>query len=542
LNPYDYVIIGAGSAGCVLASELAQAGHRILVLEAGGSDRSPWIRMPIGYGRTYFDKRVNWCYHTATEAGLDNRSSYWPRGKVIGGSSSINAMVYYRGLPGDFDDWARVAGDRWNWRSLRPVFESNERRFHADGSEDGNGPLCVTDPGSRYHRLGNHYLQAASELGFESNPLMIEGEGVGRYCITAHRGLRCSAADAFLKPALGRDGLDLLRHAHATRILFDGQRANGVEFRLRDGLHRVYCRHEVIVSGGAVNSPQLLQLSGIGPGKLLSRHGIPLKADLPATGGNLQDHLAITYFYKSRIATLNNQLRPWWGKLWVGLQYLLARRGPLSLGVNQFGGFVRSRPGLTQPDIQLYFNPITYSKVPKGKRPLLSPDPYPGFILSFQPCRPYSRGRIDIRSSNPEEPPDIQPGYLTDHRDLDCVVSGARVIARLCETPALRAVNLGATGPTPETMTDEQVVADFRQRADTVFHPVGTCAMGHDPSNSVVDAELRVHGIDGLRVVDASVFPNVTSGNTNAATLMLARRAASLILERTTESRSGPCF
>ncbi len=530
LAPYDYVVVGAGSAGCVLASRLASTARRVLVLEAGGSDRRWWIRVPIGYGRTYFDPRVNWCYTSAPSPELGNRASYWPRGKVVGGSSSINAMVYYRGQPHDFDDWARAAGDAWSWPAVRGAFEAIERCTRADGSVTGDGALWITDPGPAYHPLGEHYLRAAGALGFQANPHMIGGDGVGRYCITARGGRRCSAADAFLRPALASGNVNLLSDAHALRLLFDGRRATGVEFLLRGSTHRVYCREEVVVSAGAVNSPQLLQLSGIGPRALLARHGITTRADLPAVGGNLQDHLAVTYFYRSRVPTLNNELHPWWGKALAGARYLALHSGPLALGVNQYGGFVRAAPGTGHPDIQVYFNPVTYQKTPVGKRPLLSPDPYPGFILSFQPCRPLSRGRIDIVSADPSTPPAIMPAYLSDPRDFDTVVHGGRLMARLARTDAMCDIIAAPIGPTPEQMSDNEIVEDFRARADTVYHPVGTCAMGRDAASSVVDAELRVHGIEGLRVADASVFANITSGNTNAAALMVGWRAAELIL------------
>jgi choline dehydrogenase len=530
LKPYDYVIIGAGSAGCVLASRLGAVGHRVLLLEAGEDDRRLWIRIPIGYGKTYFDSRVNWCFHTEPEAGLAQRTSYWPRGKVVGGSSSINAMVYYRGLPHDFDDWAKAAGAEWSWPRVRGAFEAIERVQQADGNVSGGGTQWVTDPGDRYHPLGRHYLEAARDLGFSHNPTMIGGDGVGRYCITAHDGLRCSAVDAFLRPALKRYDIDVLHGVRVTRLLFDGARAVGAEFRLREGIHKIYCRREMIVSAGTVGSPQILQLSGIGPGSLLSRHRIMPRVELPAVGGNLQDHLAVTYFFKSRLPTLNNQLHPWWGKAWAGLRYVVARQGPLALGVNQYGGFVRSTDDAPRADMQLYFNPITYSKTPVGKRPLLSPDAYPGYILSFQPCRPVSRGRIDIASDDPLAAPKIRPNYLGANEDVEAVIRGARLLARFADSEALRAITLEPVGPTPTTMNDEQLVADFRERADTVFHPVGTCAMGTDPRNSVVDSRLRVHGVEALRVVDASVFPNVTSGNTNAPTLMTAWRGADMII------------
>ncbi|GJL83825.1 MAG: choline dehydrogenase [marine bacterium B5-7] len=532
---YDYLIVGAGSAGCVVASKLCRAGFSVLLIEAGGSDRRLFIRMPIGYGKTFFDPAVNWCYQSESESSLNNRSSYWPRGKVVGGSSSINAMVYYRGQANDFDDWAKTAGPAWSWKNVRSAFPAIERIHHADGTDSGNGPLRVTDPGAAYHRLGSNYIAAANALGFEHNPCMFEGEGVGRYLITAHRGRRFSAADAFLHPVVHRARFDIVRGGHVSRILFDGQRAIGVEWLLRGRTLRSYCQREVIVCGGAINSPQLLQLSGIGPAQLLSRLSIPMVQNLPV-GEGLQDHLATTFFYRSRVATLNNALSPWWGKLWAGICYAGTRRGPLALGVNQYGGFVRSSNDLNVADLQLYFNPITYTRVTSGSRDLMKPDPYPGFLLSFQPCRPMSRGRIEIESIDPLAAPRILPNYLKDDADLDAVCRGTRLIARLANQEPMRAIIERPTAADPSQMNDRDAIDDFRQRADTVYHPVGTCAMGIDPKTSVVDPRLKVHHIDALRVVDASVFPNVTSGNTNAPTLMVAWKAADMIIEDAAQS------
>ncbi len=530
-DPYDYLVIGAGSAGCVVAARLADAGHRVLVLEAGEARRRTWTRIPIGYGLTFFDPRVNWCLHTEPDPGLDGRRSYWPRGKGLGGSSAINAMVWYRGLPHDFDDWARQAGGDWSWPAVRTAYEEIERIVHADGHVSGAGAQWITDPGNAYHPVGRHFLDAATALGHAYNPCLTGGEGVGRYCITTFGGRRHCADDAFLAPARRRGGVDVLGQALVTTLLFEGRRARGAAFTLRGAEHKVYCAGEVLLCAGAVASPQLLQLSGIGPGRALARLGIPVRADRPQVGAGLQDHLAVTYFYRARVPTLNNQLRPWWGKAAAALRYAAGRRGPLALGVNQFGGFVRSTPDRPRADLQLYFNPVSYTKTPVGRRPLLRPDPWPGLILSFQPCRPASRGRIELASGDPARPPRIVPGYLDDDADLDAVVRGGRLVAKLAGGEAMRAVIDAAVGPTPEDMDEAAIVADFRARADTVFHPVGSCAMGADPATSVVDARLKVHGFEGLRVIDASVFPNVTSGNTNAPVLMTAWRGAQMVLD-----------
>jgi choline dehydrogenase len=533
LGEFDTVIVGSGSAGCVLADRLSADGRRrVLLLEAGGSDRRFWIRLPIGYGRTFFDERINWKYHTEPEPALNGQSGYWPRGKVLGGSSSINAMVYCRGLPGDFEDWCARGNPGWGWRDVEPVFRRTERRVDAQGRAADGGPLFVSDVTHEMHPLRRHYFAAAREMGLAvtddfNGP---QPEGVGLYQITTRHGMRWSAADAFLRPALRRANLRLERHALVHRVLFEGRRAVGVVFAQGGHLFTVRARHEVILSAGAVNSPQLLQLSGVGPGALLQQLGIAVVMDQPAVGGQLQDHIAVSYFYRATEATLNNQLYPLHGKIAAALRYVLTRRGPLSVGVNQCGGFVRTRAGLQRPDQQLYFNPVTYSLAPQGRRPLMNPDPFPGFILSFQPCRPTSRGRIDIRSPDPAAAPAIRPNYLSTDDDLADVVAGGRFLQAMLATRAMQGLIAQPIAPDLAPMDDQQIVDDFRARAGTVYHPVGTCAMGADPRHAVVDGQLRVHGLLGLRVVDASVFPNITSGNTHAPTVMVAQKAADLIL------------
>jgi choline dehydrogenase len=535
---FDYIVVGAGSAGCVLADRLSQNGrYRVLIVEAGGSDNRLWIKVPIGYGRTFFDERVNWRYETEPDPGLCDRRNYWPRGKVLGGSSSINAMCYVRGLPGDFDDWQTLGNPGWSWRDVKPYFERSECMIQADGRRTGNGPLFISDVGEDCHPINQQFFRAAQELGLPRSDDFNgeQPEGVGHYRITVRNGLRCSAADAFLRPALRRANLRLVAGAHATRVLFEGRRASGIEYLRRGRLERARAHREVILCGGAINSPQLLQLSGIGPAALLREYGITVVAEIPAVGRNLQDHLGIDYFYRSRVPTLNDELHPWWGKLWAGVKYIAMRSGPLRLSVNQFGGFVRSRPDMDRPDLQLYLNPITYTTTyKKNQRPLLNPDAFSGFATSFQPCRPSSRGQLEITANDPLQKPRIHANYLSTERDIDAVIAGARLLRELARTAALRSIIEAPLGADLETMNDDQIVADFRQRASTVFHPVGTCRMGSDPLSAVVDNRLRVHGVQGLRVVDASVFPALTSGNTNAPTIMVAQKGAVDIL-RTVE-------
>ena len=531
---YDYVIVGAGSAGCVLANRLTESGkHRVLLLEAGGSDRKFWVRTPIGYGRTFYDSRVNWMYLTEPDPETGGRVSYWPRGKVLGGSSSINAMVYIRGQPGDFDDWEAAGNPGWGWRDVLPYFQRAENNALGEGDLRGvGGPLDVADASASMHPLCQNYLRGCGELGFEIVNDMngSRHECVGLYQITTRNGVRASAATAYLRPAMRRPNLRVVTGAHATKILFEGSRAIGVEYVRGGRTERVLAGREVILSAGSINSPQLLQLSGVGPSEVLQRHGIPVVQDMPAVGRNLQDHLGVDYLYSSRLPTLNDDLYPWHGKLRAGLKYVLTRRGPLSLSVNQGGGFIRTRPGLTRPNLQLYFSPVSYLKAPPGTRPLMNPDPYSAFLLGFSTCRPVSRGFIEIGSRDPFGPPKIHPNYLSAHEDMIEQLDGVRFMRRLAATPSMRAIIEAEMKPGRAVQSEEELIADIRQRCGTVFHPVGTCMMGPDPSRTVVDSRLRVHELTGLRVIDASVFPNVTSGNTNAPTIMVAEKGADIVL------------
>ena len=531
---FDYVIIGAGSAGCVLANRLSANGkNRVLVLEAGGSDRRFWIQTPIGYGKTFYDESVNWKYTTEPEPGINNRCSYWPRGKVVGGSSSINAMVYIRGNPQDYDDWLALGNPGWGWQDVLPYFKKSETNSDGGNQYRGDsGPLYVNNVSSQYHPLCHAFVEAAQQQGFTLNPDFNgeSQEGVGFYQITTRDGRRMSAARAYLHPALKRASCEIITRAQVTRILFDGKTANGVEFVHNNKTRQVKANREVIVSAGAINSPQILQLSGIGDPDLLKQYGISPRVDLPGVGRNLQDHLDYCIYYRSRVPTLNNRLYPWWGKMLAGLRYLLFRDGLLSLSVNQSGGFLRSHPSRPRPNIQLYFAAITYTTSPPGERPLMRPDPYPGFLNSIGQMRPTSRGHLRIDSPDPFAPVRIQPNYLSSDEDITQMLEGARLLRQLASAPALAEIIDHEIRPGPSVQSDDELIADIRERADTVYHPSCTCMMGPDSRTAVVDAKCRVYGLDRLRVVDTSIFPTVTSGNTNGPTIMAAEKAADMIL------------
>jgi choline dehydrogenase len=534
MDEFDYIVVGAGTAGCVLANRLsADGGNRVLLLEAGGSDRTLWIQLPIGYGRTFFDKRINWMYDTEAVPGLGGRPSYWPRGKVIGGSGSINAMVHVRGQRGDFDDWAAAGNPGWAWDDVLPWFIQSEDHDHGASAWHGSGgPQHVTDISAVAHPLCQRFIASGERLGFPFSRDFngAQPEGVGIYHINTRKGWRASTANAYLHPALKRGNLDLRTTAHVTRVLWAGQRASGVEYRLGGALHSARARREVILAGGAINSPQLLQLSGIGDAALLAGLGIVPLVDAPAVGNNLQDHLAVSYFYKSAVPTLNDELRPFFGKVRATLRYLFDRGGPLSMSVNQGGGFVRSRADSQRADMQLYFSPVSYIRSSLAERKLLNPDDFPAFLMSFNDCRPTSRGRLQLRSSDPFVHPVIQPNYLSTARDVDQARIGMRLLRALVATSPLADIVVDELVPGRQVDGDAALLDDFRARADTVYHPTSTCIMGPDPATAVVDARLRVHGVTGLRVADASIFPNITSGNTNAPTVMVAEKAAAMIL------------
>ena len=534
MDEFDYIIIGAGTAGCVLANRLSAADKmRVLVLEAGGSDQTVWIQLPIGYGRTFFDSRVNWMYDTQGVPGLGGRSSYWPRGKVIGGSGSINAMVHVRGQRGDYDDWAAAGNPGWSWNDVLPWFITAEDHDHGASDWHGaGGPQHVTDISAVAHPLCQTFIKTGAALNFAYSPDLngAQAEGVGIYQINTRKGRRASTANAYLRPAMKRGNLELRTKAQATRILFEGTRAVGVEYRRGGVLAQARARCEIILAGGSINSPQLLQLSGIGDAALLASLGITPVVDAVAVGRNLQDHLAVSYFYKTSVPTLNDELGPLPGKIRAGLRYLLDRGGPLSMSVNQGGGFVRSSAGAGRADLQLYFSPVSYTGSPLSERKLLNPDPFSAFLLSFNACRPTSRGHLQIATADPFAHPAIYPNYLATDHDVEQAVQGIRLLRKIARTAPIADIITEEILPGSHLASDAELLDDFRQRADTVYHPTSTCMMGPDAATSVVDARLRVHGVQGLRVADASIFPNLTSGNTNAPTVMVAEKAAAMIL------------
>lgn len=532
---FDYIVVGAGSAGCALAGRLSEDGkHRVLLLEAGGDDRKFWLQVPIGYGKSFYDPSVNWMYVTEPVPTAGNNPRYWPRGKVLGGSSSINAMVYIRGQIEDFEDWRAAGNPGWGWEDVLPVYRRMETHEWGESAyHGGSGPVYVSAPKADLHPLCEAYIKAGEEADLPRNDDFngATQEGVGTYHVTTRDGLRMSAARAYLWPARRRSNLRIEKNALAERLLFDGRRATGVEYRCGGVLKRAQARAEVVLSAGAVGSPLLLMRSGVGPAEDLKAAGIDVVVDRPGVGQNMQDHYIVDQTLKSRQPTLNNTLTPWWGKLWAGVQYVAARRGPMSLSLNQGGGFFKTRADLNRPNMQLYFSPLSYLKGPPDKRALMHPDPFAGFIMSISHCRPTSRGYLRLRSADPDSAPEIQPNYLSTDHDLQENLEGLKFLRRFINTPTMKGIVEEELFPGPNVDSDEALIDYIRAKGGSVFHPSSTCMMGPDPKACVVNSRLQVYGVENLRVADASIFPAVTSGNINAPSIMVGEKASDIIRE-----------
>jgi len=524
---FDYVIVGAGSAGCVLAHRLTASGrHRVLLIEAGGADRNVWIHIPLGYGKLFTNPKVNWLYSSEPEPELNNRRIIQPRGKVLGGSSSINGLLYIRGQAEDYDHWRQLGNAGWSFDDVLPYFRRAEHQQRgADAFHGVGGPLAVSDV-SEPHPLCEAFLAAVEQAGLRRNddfngPAQ---EGAGYYQLTARNGRRWSTAVGYLRPARRRHNLAVVSNALTTRILFEGRRAVGVAYRQGDATRVARAEGEVIVAGGAFNSPQLLQLSGLGPAALLQSFGIEVIADMPGVGADLQDHLQVRMQYRCTEAiTMNDVINSRRRQLAAGLRYILWRKGLLTIGAGYAGGFFRTDPSAATPDVQVHF--IIYSADAVGA----ALHPFPGFIASVCLLRPESRGHVWIKSADPREPPAIQPRYLSAPSDRDVIARGMKLLRRIMGQKAIRRYIAEERAPGAHCTSEADLIAFARATGTTVFHPTSTCRMGSDVA-AVVDARLRVHGIERLRVVDGSVMPTVVSGNTNAAVVMIAEKGADMIL------------
>lgn len=527
-DQFDFVVVGAGSAGCVLANRLtADRRHKVLLLEAGGEDRDIWIHIPLGYGRHFTDPGVNWLYQTEPQEECHGRSIIAPRGKVLGGSSSINGLLYIRGQAEDFERWRQLGNTGWSFADVLPYFRKAEDQsrgadaFHATG-----GPLAVSD----MERLPicDAFIAAAAQCGYARNPDFngAAQEGFGYYQLTTRNGRRCSASVAYLKPARRRTNLKVVPHALATRVLCEGRRATGVEYRQGDVAHVAQAR-TVILAGGAFNTPQLMQLSGLGPAALLRQHGIDVVADMPGVGADLQDHFHARMVYRCREpVSVNDLLASKRRGLMAALNYALRRRGLLAMGAAYAGGFFRVSDMSATPDVQCHIMLFSGDTIAP---PL---HPFSGISCPLIVLRPESRGHVRIKSADPRQAPAIQPRYLSAPKDRDVMVAGLRALRQIIAAPALSRFIVAEHDPGPACRSDDDLLDFARHKGSTVYHPTSTCRMGDD-ATAVVDAQLRVRGIENLRIVDASVMPTLVSGNTNAATIMIAEKGADMILADT---------
>ena len=532
---YDYIIVGAGSAGCILANRLSASGqYSVLLLEAGKADDSFWFKIPVGFTKTYYNETYNWMYYSEPEKELDNRSLYCPRGKVQGGSGSINAMIYVRGQAQDYDDWAEAGNKGWSYRDVLPYFRKLESHPLGNTEYHGaNGPIGISPMKDDAHPICHVFIKGCEQAGYKRtddfNGAQFEGAGI--YDVNTRNGQRSSSSFEYLHPVLNRKNLTVEREVLVTQVLFDtNRRATGVVVKQNGSERHFTAKREVILSAGAVDTPKLLQLSGVGDSALLAEHRVPLVHHLPAVGQNLQDHLCVSFYYRSNVKTLNDEMRPLLGKLKLGLQYLLTRKGPLAMSVNQAGGFFRSSEKEALPNLQLYFNPLSY-RIPKSNKASLEPEPYSGFLLCFNPCRPSSRGSIQIASDRAEDAAKIRINALTTQKDIDEAIEGCELVRKIMSTAALKDITVEEISPGPQVKDRDAFLQYFREQSGSIYHLCGSCAMGPDDGNSVVDERLRVHGMSGLRIVDASIFPNITSGNINAPTMMVAEKGAEMILE-----------
>ncbi len=524
----DFIVVGAGSAGCTIAARLSEdPGTRVILLEAGGEDTNRWIHIPLGFGKTFADPSVNWCFETEPDAGANGRKVFWPRGKVLGGSSSINGMVYIRGQAEDFDHWRQLGNTGWSFDDVLPYFTRAENQQSIrDGFHGIGGPLAVSDV--ERHPIAEAFIDSAMALGFERNDDFngAKQDGVGYHQTTTRDGKRCSTAVGYLNPARGRANLRIETRALSERIVFDGKRAAGVEYRQGGELKTARARREIILCGGAIGSPHLLLLSGIGPAAHLAQHGIAVVQDLPGVGQNLQDHYSAPVKLKAAMpVTVNDVMLSNVKKLKVGMQYYMFRTGPLAMISSPAALFAKTRPELATPDIKISISPFSADRPQDGLHK------FSGFTSIGYQLRPESRGEIKLKSADPADPPAMIPNYLTDPVDQQTIVAGLKLCRRILAQPALARFIAEEFQPGPAIQSDAELLGYARQRGGTVYHPTSTCKMGID-AMAVVDPELRVVGVEGLRVADASVMPTVISGNTNAATIMIGEKLADLLRQR----------
>jgi len=526
----DYIVVGAGSSGCVIANRLsADPKTRVILIEAGGRDLNPWIHIPVGYFKTMHDPKLDWCYETEPDPGLNGRRLDWPRGKVLGGSSSLNGLLYVRGQPQDYDRWRQMGNRGWGWDEVLPLFKrSEDQERGADEFHGTGGNLSVSN--MRLNRpICDAWVKAAEAAGYPFNPDYngASQEGVGYFQLTTRKGFRCSSAVAFLNPARTRKNLTILTHAQVKTLSFEGSRVTGLVYNDRAGTeHKITASREVILSAGAINSPQILMVSGLGPADHLAEHGITVRRDLPGVGQNLQDHLQARLVFKCNEATLNDEVRSLLNKARMALKYAVSRTGPMAMAASLATGFLRTGDHVDTPDIQFHVQPWSADSPGEGVHP------FSAFTTSVCQLRPESRGQIRLASSDPKTYPKIHPNYLATETDCRTVVEGIKIARRIAKHAPLTGMISSEFRPDASLDIDDDAgTLDWaRNFSTTIYHPTGTCKMGQGP-DAVVDERLRVHGVSGLRVADCSIMPEIVSGNTNAPAIMIGEKLSQMVLE-----------
>ena len=525
--------MGAGSAGCIVTNQIInKTNFKILLIEAGPSDNNPIVKIPLGYGMTFFNKKLNWNFYSKKQKNLLNREIYFPRGKVLGGSGSINAMVYARGLESDYENWSSKTNNLWSWHNIKSSYEEIEKNISEIDKTKIYNKIPVNDVSKFHHPIVQNFFEASKEMGININKNLTTDSinQVGHYNINTRNGYRFTSSDGFLKPIMQSKNLIVLKNSIAKEIIFDHKKIsqitiinNGKEVSIKPNIGVILCT-------GAIMTPHLLMHSGIGPANKLKEVGIDLRLDSPNVGNHLQDHIGIDYLYKSKVNTLNYLLGRWKGRATSIIEYLLKRKGPLSLSINQSGGFINWKSKDKLPNLQLYFNPISYSISYHKKRPLLRTDKFNGFAIGFNSCRPKSRGSVFISTNKFNDFPIIDPNYLNDQEDIYDLKCAFDIIRKLSVSKHIRDINNGPVNIDPLQLSDEELINHFRDNAVSVYHPCGTCRMDNDIHKGVVSEKLKVHGTENLWIADASILPNITSGNINAPVMMMAYRGSQLII------------